>query len=456
MRIAMVGTRGVPARYGGFETAIEEVGSRLVERGHEVTVYCRKPTDGADARDEHLGMRLIHLPALRTKTLETLTHSALSAMHASVQRGAHDAVFVFNGANSPWIPFFRARRMPVAVHVDGLEWRRAKWGGGGRRYYRVAETLSVRWADALIADAEGIAAYYRDEFGASTEGIAYGAPVLRDLGDEHLADLGLAREGYHLVVARFEPENHVDLIVRGVRASNAQLPVVVVGSSPYADDYVKGIRDVAESDRRIRLVGSVWDQDLLNQLYAHCASYIHGHSIGGTNPSLLRAMGAGAPVVALDVRFNREVLGPAGMFFSDETSLASALATVERHAGLSRRLGMCLQQRAEQHYRWDDVTTKYEDLARRLADGQTRRREASGRRRNSRQWGYDVVLKPVGGPGAGGELPDIPELHRINGSDTTRATSSLHAGVNGHVVSLDEIGPLPTPTAARPTGEGSP
>ena len=142
MKIAMVGTRGVPARYGGFETAIEEVGSRLVTRGHEVTVYCRR-VDGTEALDEHMGMKLVHLPALRTKTLETITHSALSAMHAAVQRSTHDAVFVFNAANSPYIPFFRARRMPVAVHVDGLEWRRAKWGGGGRRYYRTAELLAV-------------------------------------------------------------------------------------------------------------------------------------------------------------------------------------------------------------------------------------------------------------------------------------------------------------------------
>ncbi|MCB9392605.1 MAG: DUF1972 domain-containing protein [Acidimicrobiaceae bacterium] len=393
----MVGTRGVPARYGGFETAIEEVGRRLVTRGHDVTVYCRRPGDGTPVTDEHLGMRLVHLPALRTKSLETLTHSALSAAHAAVQRRTHDAVFVFNGANSPWIPFFRARRMPVAVHVDGLEWRRAKWGGAGRRYYRVAETLSVRWADALIADAEGIAAYYRDEFGASTEGIAYGAPILRDLGTDKLAALDLTPGGYHLVVARFEPENHVDLAVRGFRASSATKPLVVVGASPYADEYVQGIRDVADTDARIRLIGSVWDQDQLNQLYAHSASYVHGHSIGGTNPSLLRAMGAGAPVVALDVVFNREVVGPAGLFFSDETTLAQAIATMERHPEVSRRLGQVVQARAESMYRWDDVTDRYEDLAVRLAAGETRRRECSGKRLASERWTYDEVLRPVGG-----------------------------------------------------------
>ncbi len=410
----MVGTRGVPARYGGFETAIEEVGSRLVERGHEITVYCRRVEgvesvgDRDEDPDEHLGMRLVHLPALRTKSLETITHSALSAMHAAVQRTTHDAVFLFNAANAPYIPFFRARRMPVAVHVDGLEWRRAKWGGAGRRYYRTAEMLAVRWADALIADAEGIAAYYRDEFGATTESIAYGAPILLDVGHDRLAEHGLSPGGFHLVVARFEPENHVDLIVRGMRASNAGLPVVVVGSSPYADDYVGGIREVANSDARIKLIGSVWDQGLLNQLYTNCTSYLHGHSIGGTNPSLLRAMGAGAPVVALDVRFNREVLGEAGMFFSDELSLADALATIESNTEHSRRLGASLQQRAAITYRWDDVTTKYEELALRISSGVSRRRESSGRRRGAGQWGYDNVLAPVGGSGSAGELPEVP------------------------------------------------
>jgi len=407
MKIAMVGTRGVPARYGGFETAVEEIGSRLVERGHEVTVYCRRPADGSPAPAEHLGMRLVHLPALRTKVLETLTHTALSSAHVALQRRAHDVAFVFNSANSPFVPLFRARRIPVAVHVDGLEWRRAKWGGAGRNYYRMAESLAVRWGDALIADAEGISDYYRDEFGASTTGLSYGAPVLRDLPTDRLHQLDLEPGGFHVVVARFEPENHVDLVVRAVRASNALLPVVVVGSAPYADAYTNAIREVADSDARIRLVGAVWDQDLLNQLYAHAASYIHGHSIGGTNPSLLRAMGAGAAVVALDVRFNRQVLGPAGMFFSDEESLGNALVTVERHPDLSRRLGQALQQRAATEYRWDDVTTGYEQLAERLAAGDTRRKETSGKRRNADQWGYERVLAPIGGSGSDGELPDL-------------------------------------------------
>ena len=160
LSIAMVGTRGVPARYGGFETAVEEIGRRLSDSGPRVVVYCRT-VPGAEPPPpaEHLGMELVHLPAARRRSLETLSHTALSVRHLLAHRT--DAAILFNAANSPLLPALRAARIPVATHVDGLEWKRAKWGVTGRRYYRAAEALAVRWSDALIADAQGIADYYR-------------------------------------------------------------------------------------------------------------------------------------------------------------------------------------------------------------------------------------------------------------------------------------------------------
>src|SRR4051794_38617049 len=233
MKIALVGTRGVPARYGGFETCIEQVGLRLVKAGHEVVVYCRS-VDGEERLSEYEGMQLVHLPALRKKSLETLSHTALSVLHLL----AHpvDAAIVFNSANAPFLPLLRARGIPVATHVDGLEWKRTKWQGLGRKYYRTAESLAVRWSDALIADAQGIADYYDAEFSAPTELIAYGAPIISTPDPAKVAGAGLTARGYHLVVARFEPENHVHLIVDGYRRSAATLPLVVVGSAPYADE----------------------------------------------------------------------------------------------------------------------------------------------------------------------------------------------------------------------------
>ncbi len=380
LRIAMIGTRGVPAAYGGFETAIEEIGQRLVARGHAVTVYCRSQDGSKPA--EHLGMDLVHLPALRVKVAETLSHTGLSTVHAITHR-APDAAFVFNAANAPFVPLLRARGIPTAVHVDGLEWKRDKWGGAGKRYYRAAESAAVRWSDALIADAQGIADYYDDEFGVPTELISYGASIIENATSHRIAELGLTPGGFHLVVARFEPENHVREIVEGYAASSARLPLVVVGSAPYSADYTAAIERVAAGDDRIRMLGGVWDQDLLDELYAGALTYVHGHSVGGTNPSLLRAIGAGTAVLAWDVDFNREVTLDDGRFFGDAAALAPLVESAEADVTATLSAGDRLRVRAASTYDWDLVTTGYERLAARLASGYSIRPLARAARRSS-------------------------------------------------------------------------
>lgn len=383
MKIALVGTRGVPARYGGFETCVEQVGVRLVRAGHDVVVYCRKSdASHATAPKQYEGMRLVHLPALRNKSLETLSHTAVSALHLARHRV--DAAILFNAANAPFVPVLRARGIPVATNVDGLEWKRSKWQGAGKKYYRLAESLAVRWSDALIADAEGIAEYYRDEFGAETELISYGAPVVAADRPELLAELNLIPRGYHLIVARFEPENHVDVIVDGFRQSAAKLPLVVVGSAPYSNDYTARVHDLA--DERVRFLGGVWDQDLLDQLYAHSATYLHGHSVGGTNPSLLRAVGAGAATIAFDVNFNREVLRETGRFFRTASDVAREIELAETTPAETRARGVDAQLSARR-YDWDDVAARYETLCLRLAASKVGLRRGgapSGRRTDSR------------------------------------------------------------------------
>ncbi len=378
LRIAMIGTRGVPAAYGGFETAIEEIGRRLVVRGHDVTVYCRTLGNGAPAPREYLGMNLVHLPAVRHKAVETLSHTALSVLHTTMHR-LPDAAFVFNAANAPFVPWLGMRRIPTAVHVDGLEWLRGKWGPAGKRYYRWAEEFCVRRADALIADAQGIVDYYDREFQVPTKLITYGAHILRDVPTDRLAELDLRPKGYHLVVARFEPENHVDVIIEGYLKSSASLPLVVVGSAPYAAAYTNRIAERAASDPRIRVLGGVWDQGQLDQLYAHAVTYLHGHSVGGTNPSLLRAMGAGTAVIAWDVVFNREVLGTGGVFFDSDSTLAPLIEDAELTPHRTEELGSALQGRAEQRYNWDAVTDGYEALSKRLSEGYSTRGTSRGR-----------------------------------------------------------------------------
>ena len=366
LRIAMVGTRGVPAAYGGFETAVEEIGARLASEGADVIVYCRR-TKGR-RRSEYRGMRLVHLPAIRSKALETLSHTALSILHL-ITRRKPSVVFLFNAANSPFLPVLRLAKIPTGVHVDGLEWLRGKWGALGRRYYRLAESLAVRWADALIADARGISDYYREEFGVPSELLTYGADIQEDSKSDKLPELGLVPGEFHLVVARFEPENHVDVMVEGFVSSSASHPLVVVGSAPYAADYTDRIAALASADHRVRMLGGVWDQNQLDQLYANALTYLHGHSVGGTNPSLLRAMGAATAVVAWDVNFNREVLGDGAAFFDDARGVREAVESAELKPVDQERRGIALRARAAEFYVWDSVALGYEKLAKRLVGG---------------------------------------------------------------------------------------
>lgn len=361
MRIALLGTRGVPARYGGFETCVEEVGRRLADRGHEVIVYCRRRKSGEPRPETYLGMTLVTLPAPHRRTLETLVHTGISTGHLLAHRV--DAAIVFNAANAPWLPLLRAAQIPVATHVDGLEWKRAKWGNAGQRYYRWAEGKAVRCSDALIADAAGIQDYYTETYHAETQFMAYGAPILGDIGTDLIEKIGLKAGEFHLVVARFEPENHVDTIVEGFSRSAARHELVVVGSAPYSDQYTQKVR--AAADSRVRFLGGVWDQKLLNQLYGHALVYWHGHSVGGTNPSLLRAMGAGTATNAFDVDFNREVLGDAGRYFGTAGGVPELVQAAEGDVGAIAARGELSLARAS-CYCWEDVADKYEALCHKL------------------------------------------------------------------------------------------
>lgn len=357
MRIAFIGTRGVPARYGGFETAAEEIGARLAEAGHEIVVYSRK-----QGPNRYRDMQVVYLPTLRTKYTDTIVHSTLAIAHACVTRP--DVAVIFNAANAPVARPLHGRRIPYAVHVDGLEWKRAKWSGAGRAYYLFAERIAVRTADALIADSRGIAAYYANRYGASAVNIAYGAPI-RGMNDRVVANLdklGLALDGFHLVVARFEPENHVREILQGYTASSATFPLVVVGTAPYSDRYRQELCAIARADSRIRMIGPIWDSDLLDATYVGCASYVHGHSVGGTNPSLLRAAGAGACCVAFDVSFNREVLGEHALYFADVDELRAKIEHVEAIPDARRAISIAVRAYVQELYDWDEIALSYEQL----------------------------------------------------------------------------------------------
>ena len=358
-----MGTRGVPASYGGFETAVEEIGKRLAARGYEITVYCRNP---GQTLTEYEGMHLVNLPAVRHRMAETLSHTSLSAARAII-KDKPDVTLVLNAGNAPLIRPLKGAGIPVAIHLDGLESKREKWRGAGARYYRWAEKVAVKQGDEVIADAQAIADHVQATYARTCTVIPYGAEVI-DPGSDRLAELEVIRRDYHLIVARLEPENHVLEAVHGYTISEETRPLLVVGSAPYSQWYIDRVREVANESPSVRLLGAIYDRELLDQLYANARTYIHGHSVGGTNPSLLRAMGAGAPVLAFDCEFNREVTAQRALFWRDADSLAAILDEVaegEIDEELTQ-LSEAGRERIAEHYQWEAVTDAYESMLLRL------------------------------------------------------------------------------------------
>jgi glycosyltransferase involved in cell wall biosynthesis len=360
MRLAILGTRGIPARYGGFETLAEELSARLVAAGHDVTVYTRTHAAVEGVRC-HRGATVRLLPALHTKSLETFSHTLLSCL--DVSRRHFDVVLLCNAANALLLPLLRAKRLPVALNVDGLERKRRKWGAFGRAHYRGSEALSARWADVVITDAAVIQRYYRRAWGRDSVMIPYGGDLPRPGGDATLRALGLEAGGYLLYVSRFEPENNPDRVAAAYRNVAGQVPLVMVGGAPYAKALIRRVREVAQGDSRVILTGPLYGEGYRELLF-NAGGYIHATEVGGTHPALVEAMGAGRLVFFLDNPANREVVGRTGVPFEFEAAPGLAetvnayLASPDRY----RHLADAARARVMEHYRWDDVAAAYERL----------------------------------------------------------------------------------------------
>ncbi len=372
LRVCIIGDRGLPARYSGFSTLCEELAVRLVQvHGMEVTAYCRKPYY-TEHPATYKGVNLVWFPAPGGKSLESILHSNLAILHAAVK--GTDVAFVVDPGNGPFCLPLRAARIPVVCHTDGLGWKRTKWGVLQRKYYKWSERISASWTNWLVTDNGHMQEYYRKNYRAESTFIPYGSIVGAAPDERILAELGLEAGRYWLVVARMEPENNTDLLIREYKRSRARLPLIVVGSVPYRSAYHDAIR--AEADHRVRIVGSVYDPGKLNGLYRHCFAYLHGHEVGGTNPSLLRAMGAGAACIPIDVGFNTECVGESVPTFGRETGALAAL--VDRlestPAEVAAIRATCLG-RSRQFYRWDAVAAAYATLFRVVHDVRHGRRD---------------------------------------------------------------------------------
>jgi glycosyltransferase involved in cell wall biosynthesis len=358
VKVAIIGTRGVPANYGGFETFAEELGARLAERGHRVTVYGRRGF--IDPRlGEYRGMRLVVLPSFRSKHLETVSNTLLASMHAA--RRGFDVVLMCNAANAPFVRILQLAGVPVALNVDGLERKRRKWGVAGRAYYRLGECLAARLPNALITDAEVIRRYYRRAYKASSEMIVYGGDLEPPTSADRLAEMGLTPGEYLLYVSRFEPENNPDRVVGAYREVDGSRPLVMVGGAPYARGLTRRVAGLA--DDRVLLPGPIYG-DGYRQLLFNCRAYIHATEVGGTHPALVEAMGAGRPVLYYDTPENREVAGAVGLpfRFAGENSLENLIGSVIDDEERLREMGRESSKRVDERYRWSVVADRYEKV----------------------------------------------------------------------------------------------
>lgn len=362
MRIAILGTRGVPANYGGFETFAEHLSTRLVARGHDVTVYCRAHYV-SPRQIEFQGVRLKVLPTIRHKYLDTVIHTFLSALHAVPAR--YDAALICNAANAPFASILRLGGIPVALNVDGLEHKRKKWNWIGRKYYLMAERLATMLPTETVTDAKVIQEYYLARHKAVSTMIAYGAEVERR-PDPLVRRWRVEPNRYVLYVSRLEPENNAHLVIEAFKRVRTAHKLVVVGDAPYARDYISELKAAARGDKRIVFTGFVFGRDYRAlQQNAYC--YVHATEVGGTHPALLEAMGFGNCVLTLAAPENIEAIGDAGIAYADENDLAEKLQRVLRDGSLVQSYRHRAQARVQDAYEWDFVVDQYENLFARMA-----------------------------------------------------------------------------------------
>ena len=362
MRIAILGTRGIPANYGGFETFAEHLSTRLVARGHKVTVYCRAHYI-SPRQIEYQGVRLKVLSTIRHKYFDTVVHTFLSALHAAPRR--YDAVLICNAANAPFAPIIRLAGTPVVINVDGLEHKRKKWNSLARHYYLLAERLATILPTETVTDAKVIQDYYLARHRAKSTMIAYGAEVERR-ADPLVRRWRVEPNRYVLYVSRLEPENNAHLVIEAFKRVRTAHKLLIVGDAPYAREYIKDLKMRARRDKRIVFTGFVFGRDYRAlQQNAYC--YIHATEVGGTHPALLEAMGFGNCVLTLAAPENIEAIGDAAIAYSDENDLTEKLQRVLRDGSLVHAYRNRAQARVQEMYEWDYVVDQYEELFARMA-----------------------------------------------------------------------------------------
>ena len=362
MRIAILGCRGYPSTYSGYETFVGELAPRLAAKGHEVTVYCRKSL--FDRRPERFqGVRLRYLPSIETKNLGTLTHTLVLVLDAVMR--PYDVLFFVNPGNGFHCILPRLLGRKLAINVDGLEWTRGKWGPIARAYFKAAARCATVFCQEIVNDSLEMQRIYLEEFGVPSVFIAYGAYIETSANPGVLAEYGLEPGEYYLIASRIIPENHPDLIVEAFSEIKTSRKLVIAGGANYQSPLMEKLK--AFPDPRVITLGHIDSNEVIKELHCNCYAYIHGHSVGGTNPSLLKSLGFGNCVLALDVPFNREVILDYGLLFrKDREDLRQKIQFLEYHPERVEEFRRRAPQRIREAYTWEKITDQYEELFKRM------------------------------------------------------------------------------------------
>lgn len=357
-RLRILGTRGVPATHGGFETFAEALSCHLVARGWHVTVYCQAEGTGSVFADEWQGVERLHIPSGGNSPAATIAFDWKATCHAARRPG----LCLTLGYNTAvFCGLLRMAGVPNVINMDGIEWQRAKWGPVAKLWFRANEYAGCHLANHLIADHPQIAAHLeRTAAAAKISMIPYGADRLQGLDDAPVRDLGLIPGRYWTLVARPEPENSVLEIVKGWSRSPRGATLAVLGR--YQDDnaYHRAVRAAAGAE--VRFLGAIYDKALVGALRLHGAGYLHGHQVGGTNPSLVEALGAGNAVLAHDNRFNRWVAQDGARYFSGENGFDAALHSLLAEPQAVAKMRAAAVRRFDSAFQWDVVLGAYEKL----------------------------------------------------------------------------------------------
>jgi glycosyltransferase involved in cell wall biosynthesis len=355
-KVGIIGSRGYPSFYGGFETAVRELAPYLADNGWQVVVYGRSRAVDANAPGDPRVISVI-TRGIETRSLSTLTFGLTAVLHAL--RHKPDVALVLNVANGFWIPLLRLRGIPVVTNVDGIEWERAKWGTVAKAVFKAGARMTAIFSSRLVADAEEIGRRWQRDFNKASIFIPYGGRTPASLP----VPQGLRHRGYVLFVARFVPENTVGEFFEAAEIVAREYPVIIVGSSGYGGPLEEQAALLCETNNNITWLGHISNDAELLSLWQHAGAYFHGHSVGGTNPALVQAMACGCPIVARDTTYNREVLGTVGTYVSpDSIEISRAIVELMRSDGSER--SKALQNRAAERYSWPAVCASYEETLR--------------------------------------------------------------------------------------------